>query len=214
VGWLAIVLFLAPAAGSSADAPDAERPDAELRDTVGRADQAFKAGRWPEARSLYEGLLARRSGPSKTLHEQIARCDSHAGDHAAALDRLLPLLAANPEDGELRLWVAREEIQAGRVPSALARLATVDPATVTEPSVYFDVAALLLNQSRPADAIPFLTRAIALDPAFLDGYFQRGLAYVHLGRTAEAERDLRKVVELAPQSPQAETARKGLRHLR
>jgi tetratricopeptide (TPR) repeat protein len=195
-------------------AASAHAPDLDLRQAVERADEAFKAGHWAEARAAYEALLARRSGPSKTLHEQIARCDSRSGDHAGALDRLLPLLEANATDGELRLWVAREEIETGRVADALARLATVDPATVTEPSVYFDIAALLLNQSHPADAIPFLTRAIALDPAFLDAYFRRGLAYLHLGRTAEAERDLRKVVELAPQSAQAETARKGLLHLR
>jgi tetratricopeptide (TPR) repeat protein len=189
-------------------------PDLRVREQIARADAAFRAGQWSVARSAYEALLAGRTGPSKTLHLQIARCDSRTGNHDAALGRLLPLLDANAADDELRLWVAREEIQAGRVASGLARLATVDPSTITEPSVYFDVAALLLNQSRPEEAIPFLTRAIALDPAYLDGYFRRGLAYLHLGRTADAARDLRKVVELAPQSAQAETARKGLQHLR
>jgi tetratricopeptide (TPR) repeat protein len=209
-----VSLAAASAAGAGA-APSADPgPDRLVREDVARADAAFRAGQWSEARAGYLAVLAQRTGPSKTLHEQIARCDSRAGNHEEALQRLQTLLTAHSGDDALRIWIAQEELRAGHLERGLARLATVDPAAITEPSVYFDIAALLLNQSRPEEAIPYLTRAIALDPAYLDGYFRRGLAYLQLGRTAEAARDLRKVVELAPQSPQAETARKGLQHLR
>jgi tetratricopeptide (TPR) repeat protein len=210
------LLTAAVVAGAVASAGAAPDPDADrrIREHVSRADTAFRAGQWAEARAGYEAILAHRTGPSRTLHEQIARCDSRAGNHEAALRRLLALLEANPTDEVLRIWIAQEELRAGHLERGQARLGTVDPGAITDASVYFDVAALLLNQSRPEEAIPYLSRAIALDPGSLDGYFRRGLAYLQLGRTAEAARDLRKVVELAPASPQAETARKGLQHLR
>ena len=68
-------------------------------------------------------------------------------------------------------------------------------------------------QSKPEAAVAYLSRSVAADPSFVDGYFQRGLAYLQLGRTSEAKADLRKVIELAPDSPQAQTARKGLEQL-
>src|SRR5262249_25484564 len=102
----------------------------------------------------------------------------------------------------------------GLVARGLELLKGVDESTVKDPNVFFNVAALLLNQQKPEEAIGYLSRAIALDPAFLDGYFQRGLAYIGLNRMAEARADLQKVIELAPTSPQAETARKGLAQLK
>jgi tetratricopeptide (TPR) repeat protein len=200
-------------AGAVTAVADPDR-DRALREQLGHADAAFRAGQWAEARAGYLAVLTQRTGPSKTLHEQIARCDSRSGHHERARARLQALLDANPADDPLRIWIAQEEIKAGHLERGLARLTTLAPGAITEPGVYFDVAALLLNQSRPEEAIPYLTRAIGLDPSYLDGYFRRGLAYLHLGRTAEAASDLRKVVELAPASPQADTARKGLQQLR
>ena len=43
-----------------------------------------------------------------------------------------------------------------------------------------------------------------------DGYFQRGLTYVGLNKIPEAKADFKKVLELSPTGPQAETAKKVL----
>jgi len=52
-----------------------------------------------------------------------------------------------------------------------------------------------------------------VDPAYVDGYFQRGLAYLGLQKTAEAKADFKKVIELAPTGAQAETAKKALEQI-
>ena len=48
----------------------------------------------------------------------------------------------------------------------------------------------------------------------MDGYFQRGLAYLGLQKTAEAKADFQKVIELAPTGAQAETSKKALQQLK
>src|SRR5437667_330215 len=63
-------------------------------------------------------------------------------------------------------------------------------------------------------ALPYLSRAIALDASYVDGYFQRGMTYIGLGKMAEAKADLQKVIALAPGSAQAETAKKALEQLK
>jgi tetratricopeptide (TPR) repeat protein len=110
--------------------------------------------------------------------------------------------------------MAQEALKGGIIGRGLELLKGVDDSAVKDPNVYFNVAALLLNQQKTEEAIGYLSRAIALDPAYVDGYFQRGLAYVGLGRMAEAKADLQKVIELAPGSAQADTARKGLAQIK
>jgi Tfp pilus assembly protein PilF len=66
--------------------------------------------------------------------------------------------------------------------------------------------------SRAASALYF-TKAIGLDAAYVDGYTQRALAYLKLGRTAECRADFEKVLLLAPEGPQAGLARKALAQL-
>lgn len=163
-----------------------EAPPRDVLDAVERADEAYRAGRWGEARAAYEWLLARRGEPSQTLHAQIARCHSREGSHARAMEHFQAMIDADPGDEGLQRWIAQES---------------------------FDLAALLLNTSKTEEAIPYLTRTIALDRAHVEARFRRGLAYLQLRRLAEARADLRAVVALFPASRQARMAREGLDRL-
>jgi tetratricopeptide (TPR) repeat protein len=49
-----------------------------------------------------------------------------------------------------------------------------------------------------ASAVRFYTTAIAADASLFQAYYQRAVAQMELGRLAEAEADLRKVIELQP----------------
>ncbi len=189
-------------------------PPLEVLEAVRKGDEAYKAGRFAEARVEYEKLLVLRPDLAKTLHEQIARCYSQEGNATKELEHLQFLLDAEPTDQALRLLMAQEALKGGLLDRGRELLKGVDDSAVRDPNVYFNIAALFLNQSKPEDAIGYLSRAVAVDPTYLDGYFQRGLAYVSLGRMAEAKADLKKVVELAPDSPQAQTAKKGLEQLK
>ena len=58
--------------------------------------------------------------------------------------------------------------------------------------------------------IVVITKAITLDPTYADGYFRRGLAYMGVGKMAEAKADFNKLLELQPTGPQADVAKKAL----
>jgi tetratricopeptide (TPR) repeat protein len=189
-------------------------PPPEVLEAIRKGDEAYKAGRYAEARAEYEKLLALRPDLSKTLHEQIARCYSQEGDYAKELDHLQVLLDADPTNQNLRLLMAQEAFKGGLLDRGRDLLKSVNDAAVKDPNVYFNIAALLLNQQKPEEAIRYLGRAIAIDPGYVDGYFQRGLSYIGLGKIPEARADLQKVIELAPGTPQAETAKKALAQLK
>ena len=189
-------------------------PPPEVLEVVKKGDEAYKAGRFAEARAEYEKLLVLRPDLSKTLHEQIARCYSQEGNYAKELEHLQVLLDGDPSDQNLRLLMAQEALKGGLLDRGRELLKGVDETAVKDPNVYFNIAALLLNQQKPEDALPYLSRAIALDASYVDGYFQRGMTYIGLGKMAEAKADLQKVIALAPGSAQAETAKKALEQLK
>jgi tetratricopeptide (TPR) repeat protein len=196
------------------EAAKAAGPPPEVLEAVRKGDDAYKAGHFAEARAEYEKLLAMRPDLAKTLHEQIARCYSQEGNVAKELEHLQFLLDADPGNQGLRLLMAQEAIKGGLVDRARELLQGVDEGSLKDPDVAFNIAALLLNQGKTEDAIPYLTRTVTIDPGYVEGYFRRGLAYLQLGKMVEAKADLRKVTELAPGSPQAETAKKGLEQLK
>jgi tetratricopeptide (TPR) repeat protein len=186
-------------------------PAPALLAAVSKGDEAYKAGRFAEARAEYEKVLALKPELSATLHEMIARCLSQEGDHAGAADHLQKLVDADPTNVKLKVLLAQEALSGGLVDRGMAVLKQLDDGSVTDPDVYYNVAVLLMNQRRTDDAIPFLAKSIALDAKFVDGYFQRGLLLLGAGKTAEAKADFQKVLELAPAgSAQATTAKTAL----
>ena len=189
-------------------------PPPEVLEAVRKGDEAYKAGRYGEARVEYEKLLSMRPDLALTLHEQIARCYGQEGDYEKELEHLQHLLDADPTNTTLKALMAQEALKGGMLGRGMALLKQIDDSTITDPDVFFNVAVLFLNQQKVEEAIPYLTKAVTVDPSFVDGYFQRGLAYLGLQKHAEAKADFRKVLELAPEGPQAETARKALEQIK
>jgi tetratricopeptide (TPR) repeat protein len=189
-------------------------PSPELLAAVSKGDAAYKEGRFAEARTEYEKVLALKPELSATLHEMIARCYSQEGDYGKSAEHLQHVVDADPTNVKLKILLAQEALRANQLDRGMAVLKSIDETAVTDPEIFYNVAVILLNQNRAEDAIPYLSKSVTLDPAYVDGYFQRGLAYLGQGKTAEARTDFKKVLELAPTSPQGETAKKALEQIK
>ncbi|PYQ15233.1 MAG: hypothetical protein DMF80_09925 [Acidobacteria bacterium] len=189
-------------------------PPSEVRAALEKGDEAFKAGRFAEARAEYEKLLALRPELADTLHRQIAYTYSREGNYAKAVEYLEKALQTDPADNSLKLIAAQEALRGGMLDKGLEMLKGVDDSTIKDPDVFYNVAVLLRNAQRPEEAVVYLTKAVTVDPSYVDGYFQRGLTYLGQQKTAEAKADFKKVVELAPTGPQADTARKALEQIK
>ena len=64
--------------------------------------------------------------------------------------------------------------------------------------MFFNVGVLFLNQQKQEEAIAYFTRSVTVDPTYVDGYVQRGLAYLGQQKMAECKADFLKVESLAP----------------
>jgi tetratricopeptide (TPR) repeat protein len=196
-------------------------PDPALLAAVQKGDEAYKAGRYAEARAEYEKVLALKPELAPTLHELIARCYSQEGNSAKAVEHLETLIAAQPGNVNARIIAAQEALRGNMLDKGMALLKGIDESAITNPEIYYNIAVILRNQPDAAAntasaqaAADYLTKAIALDATFVDGYLQRGLTYLGLQKMAEAKADFQKVVELAPGTPNAEMAQKALASLK
>jgi protein O-mannosyl-transferase len=64
--------------------------------------------------------------------------------------------------------------------------------------------AALGEQSKHAEAVAFLQRAVKIEPRYMPAYAHMAVAYAGLGDMAEAEASLKKAVEVNPQSAHAQ----------
>jgi tetratricopeptide (TPR) repeat protein len=191
-------------------------PPPEVRAALEKGDAAFKEGRFGEARAEYEKLAALGLGPEvgATLNRQIAYTYSREGNYAKAVEYLEKVIESDPTNTSLKLIAAQEALRGGMLDKGLAMLKGVDDSSIKEPEVFYNIAALLLNAQKSEEAVTYLTKAVTVDPTYVDGYFQRGLAYLGLQKYAEAKADFNKVIELAPTGPQADTAKKALAQIK
>lgn len=191
----------------------AKGPPPEVVQALEKGDSFFKAGQYAEARAEYEKLLVLVPDLAKDLNLQIARCYNQEQNVPKELEYLQKVVDADPTNNEIKNLMAQEALKGGLVDQALALLKTLDESAIKDPVVFFNIGVLLLNQQKGAEATGYFTKSVTVDPTYVDGYFQRGMTYLGLQKYAESKADFKKVLELEPSGPQAETAKKALESL-
>jgi tetratricopeptide (TPR) repeat protein len=189
-------------------------PGPEVEAALAKADAAYKDHRFPEARAEYENLLALRPDLATRIHQQVGFCYIQEKNYAKALEHLELVLDAEPTNMQLRGIAAQAALEGGLMDKGRQLLDGLDEGVIKDPDVFFNIGANFLNAGQTENAIKYFTKAVQVDPKYVDGYFRRALGYLQLGKTAESRADLQKVLELNPQGPQADMARKALEQIK
>lgn len=189
-------------------------PSPELQALAASADAAYKAGRFEEARAEYEKLLVQRPDLAATIHQQIGFAYVQEKQHAKAVESLEKVLAADPANAQIRAIAAQAALEGRMVDKARALLAQLDEERIQEPDVFFNMGVNFFNAGEARDSIAYFGKIVARDPAYVDAYYRRALAYLGQGQTAEARTDFQKVIELQPDGEMAKLARKALEQLK
>jgi tetratricopeptide (TPR) repeat protein len=194
-------------------------PPPELMENLDKADKLYQQEKHGEARARYEAARETYTGMEgfdaesedartflSEIHMQIARCYSQEENYEKELEHLDYVLSADPGNENVRMIAAQEAIRGGMMERAKELLDGIKTETVQDPALFFNIAVLFLNQGDQVSAIPYLTRSVEVDPSFVDGYYQRALAYFATQKLDEARADCEKVIELAGDSEQGATA--------
>lgn len=193
-------------------APVAPDPSVEIAAEDKRAVDLAQAGKIPEARKVYEDLLA-KFPTVYGLHMRIAAMYAAEKNPQKGLEHIKLALEKEPENVDFKVLQAELMMEAGDKEGAKAVLATVDLTKVKDTRALVNAAINDINGGKPEEAVALLTKLIAQFPNDATLLYYRGRAYIVATKLPEAKVDLEKFVATAPTAPQAADAKRLLEQL-
>ncbi len=182
-------------------------------DLVERGNALLQAGDSAAARAAYEEAMTLDAGSKPALLRGIAQTWIQEGETRRALALLEQSLTLAPDDAVALKLVISVLLAEGRDEAAEPYIARLPEGEKLDTASRLNMGIELYNQGDLDGALGHFEQAIADFPDDPEGYYYRGLTYLGQERNEQAAADLKKVLELDPDSPKAEEARQFLEYL-
>ena len=173
---------------------------------VRAANYATAKARFLEALELDPNLEAAVSALALIFHRE--------GDYAKAAEFAEKHLTTSPGDQQsLRIrWDSYEQLgDKEKAGAAFKELAAADPKVLA--TEFYNKAVELFESGDSAAALVEFERVIEIQPEHARAHYQLGICHVGTGDTAAAKKHLQKFLELAPDDPEAGSAKDMLSYL-
>jgi Tfp pilus assembly protein PilF len=162
-------------------------------------------------KSLQKALASSPDNPKVLL--QVARAHYDAGDIDAAIGGLERLLAVEPDNETALRVVSDMLVSKGRVDEAQAYLARLPEGTKLDPNALLNVGIDHYNAGEMDDAFERFDQVVRDYPEMATALYYRGLVYLGRGENDLAAADLKKFLEIEPDSEKASEAKEFLSYL-
>lgn len=184
----------------------------DIADAVEAGNTALGAKNFKDAVSNYEKASAALPAfmPIKFALARAYYGDNQLKKAIATMDEVVKADPANAQDAALLANMLLEDGQMDRAKGIIEKL----PEGALDLNTLLNAGIALMNKKQPGGAISYFTKAIGVDPKSHLGYYYRGLAYLQENKAKDAKPDLQKVIELAPDSPEAKDAKEYLKSIK
>jgi len=184
----------------------------ETADAIEKANAAWSAKNWADARANYEKVLVDLPDNQGILEHLELAC-YNAKQYDDALNYAKKVVAVAPDDPNSWLIIAEIELQKGNLDEGKAAMEKVPDDKITEPGPYLNMGINYYNKNRSAEAEQWFTKAIAKAPESADNadaYYYRGLARYSEKHSDDAKADFEKYLQIAPTGANADTVKELL----
>jgi arylsulfatase A-like enzyme/Flp pilus assembly protein TadD len=134
---------------------------------------------------------------------QRAHAELQAGQTAAALADLEPLIAADPGNPVFRTRLAQTLRESGQTDRAIALYREVAALTPTDPEAWYNLAAALQESGRTAAAREAIDKAVRLDPGRPEAHNTLGIVYLAERRLEPARQEFLRATADDPRNAPA-----------
>ncbi len=164
--------------------------------------QHHRAGRLPQARALYQQILAQQPEHAGALHfSGVMALQEGRNDVAADLIAKAIGLQPNSPEAYCNLGIALQG--KGQLDGAIAAYRRAIGLKPDYPEAHSNLGAALRDTGNLDDASAALRRAIALRPGFADAHSNLGIVLREMGMLDEARTAYRRAIALKPGYPEA-----------
>jgi tetratricopeptide (TPR) repeat protein len=188
-------------------------PNVAINADLNKAAELVKQQKYADARAIYEDLLAEHP-EAYQVEPYIARTYYAEHQIAPAIAHLRNALAKEPDNLDVKLLLATLLAEKGDAGESRQLIASIDESKITDPMMLLNVGIGLLNVKNTDEAFTWFDKVVVRFPSNADGYYYRGLTELQQGKTDAAKADLTKFVEMAPNAPEAATAKGILEKLK
>ena len=194
--------------------PEVERRAAALRSQLERGNSLLAEGRYGEARTEFESALTELDEANQPLILlAIARTyyqEEKVEETLASLERVL---AIEPNNVEALRLISSLLVSEGRTDEAEQYMARLPEDEKLDPNALLNVGIEEYNAQDLDAALVAFDAAVRDYPDFADAYYYRGLVHLNIGHNKLSAVDFKKLLELAPDHPNAEEAKQFLEYL-
>jgi len=195
---------------------------AEKESATGQAKAAIEKGnallaqeKYAEARAAYEEGMAKLE--DKSLHPAILRAISESyfkeGKTDQSIETLKKALEIAPDDAVSVQLLVNLLVSAGRESEAQVYMAKLPQGAKVDANTLLNIGIKSFNTGKMDEALAQFTRVVTENPELPDAYYYRALVYMNKNKNAEAKADLKKLLELDPNSKYAKDAQEFLKSL-
>lgn len=181
-------------------------------DGVNKGNKLYAEKKYDEARAVFEGILA-ENPDVYVLNKNIGNCYFALENYDKAIEHYMKVYEKQPDQPDILIAIANAYNNAGKKEEAGEWYKRIRFEDIRDIDTAYNAGVILYNSGNPAEAARYFKKAVELDAGFADGYFQLGMSSVAMNNTEEAIAALKKFLELAPDSPQAPTAKSILEAL-
>lgn len=167
----------------------------------GKIDQALKA---------LEDILAKYKEETgiDIVYLYIGNCYAMQNQYAKAIEFFKKSLEKFPKNKEIILSIGNAYNNLQDYDQALQWFDQLKIEEISNVDTLYNIGAIAYNKGDLEKAATFFKKSIEVDQDFADGYYQLGMALTGMdGKQADAVAALQKFIELAPDSPNVETAK-------
>jgi tetratricopeptide (TPR) repeat protein len=204
---------LAAAAASGAADPEAAKRGAAA-DVYNQGVMALRAQDYDTAVALFQSALEKQPELG-AAHAALARVYMEKQEHAKALEHANHAIALQADVDSMNQVLYSSHNALGNKEEAQKALAALKAANPEKASLnVFNEAVDLYNAGNMAEAKAGFEQVLGADPNHAKAHYLLGLVFVNEANNAKAAEHLQKFIELAPDDPDAATAKEMLQYLK
>lgn len=171
-----------------------------------KADKLFQEKKYEESLAVLEKII--KNHPELyVLFKNVGTCYFAMEDYEKALGAFMKVYEKQPDRPDILADIANAYNNWGKKEEAEEWYKKVPLEEIRDIDTAYNAGVVFYNAGNPADAVRYFKKAVEIDMEFADGYYRLGMASVATNSNDEAIVAFQKFLELAPDAPEAATAK-------